>query len=155
MDVDTNLSSPAPVPPPASHTRLKNIFIVGFFGLQLYLALPGILHNRYEESGRFSWNMYSVLYHCDVHYDLLRVDGSRVPINYMTLLNNTTRNYEFLNRSDLPKFNRFVCAVMRPRKEMKELRASVVCQLNDRPPVQFIKPAVDLCTAENDGMLPP
>jgi len=135
--------------------RLKNIFIVVFFGLQLYLALPGFLHARYEEAGRFSWNMYSILYQCTVRYDLLKTDGTRIPINYRALLNNPTRSYEFLDRSDLPQFNKFVCGVMRQQKEMKEIRAVVACRLNDRPPVQLITPDADLCTASNDGVRPP
>ncbi len=138
-----------------SVTWPKNIFIVLFFGAQLSLALPGFLYNQYEEDGRFSWNMYSTLYRCNIRYDLIRADGERIPINYRRLLNNPTRSYEFLNRNDLPKFNEFVCDVMRQRKEMEEIHASVVCQLNDRPPVQFIKPDVDICTASNYGVSPP
>jgi hypothetical protein len=134
-------------------TCLKNIFIVAFFGLQVYLALPGLLHNRYEEAGRFSWNMYSILYRCDVRYDLIRTDGVTRPIDYRHLLNNPTRSSEFLNRIDLPKFNEFVCNTMRRAPETKEIRASVVCQLHDRPPVQFIKQNVDLCTAPDYGVL--
>jgi hypothetical protein len=153
VDVNIDSFSSPPVRPPASRTRLKNIFIVVFFGLQLYAALPGFLHNRYEDSGRFSWNMYSMLYQCNVHYDLIRADGARIPIDYRKLLNNPTRSYEFMNRSDLPTFNRFVCNVMRQRLEMKEISASATCQLNDRPPVQFVKQDADLCTAANYGVL--
>jgi hypothetical protein len=155
VDVNINSSASPPAPAPAPDTRLKNIFIVVFFGLQLYLALPGLLHNQYEDDGRFSWNMYSSLYRCDVRYDLIRTDGVRLPIDYRKLLNNPTRSYEFMNRSDLPKFNQFVCTVARPLKGMKEVRASAVCRLNDRPPVQFIKPDIDICTTENYGVVPP
>jgi len=136
-------------------TRLKNIFILTFFGLQLYLALPGFLHNQYEDSGRFSWNMYSTFYHCDTRYDLIRTDGTRTPINYRALLNNPTRSYEFLNRSDLPTFNEFVCTVMHRTPDMAAVRASAMCQLNTRPPVQFIKQNVDICTTPNYGVVPP
>jgi hypothetical protein len=136
-------------------TRLKNVFIVSFFGLQLYLALPGLLHNMYEINKRFSWNMYSTVYRCTVRYDLIGADGTRRPIDYRMLLNNQTRSYEFLNRHDLPRFNQFVCDVTRRRRDTGAVHASVMCQLNDRPPVQFLKPDVDLCAASNYGVLPP
>jgi hypothetical protein len=142
---------------PASRwrTRLKNLSIVAFFGMQLSAALPGLLYNSYELYGHFSWNMYSILYRCDVHYNLIKTDGTRLPFDHRKLLNNPTRSYLFLNRSDLPAFNRFVCNTMSRRQDMKAVRASAICQLNDYPPVQFIQQDVDICSAANYGVLPP
>ena len=133
----------------------KNIFIVAFFAVQLFMALPGFLYNQYEERGRFSWNMYSFLYHCKIRYELVISEGERTTINHREFLNNRTRSFEFLHRDDLPKFNAFVCDATLPRNNVEAIHASVACRLNHRPAVQFITRGVDICAAPNYGVVAP
>jgi Vitamin K-dependent gamma-carboxylase, lumenal domain len=134
--------------------RLKNIFIVLFFGAQLFLAMPGLLTNRYETEGRFSWNMYAVVYQCKVRYDLISPDGARTPISYSRFFNRPSYSYIIFHRDDLPAFNRHVCAAMKQRNPQRVIHASAVCYLNYRPPVEFIKQGADICTAPNYGVSP-
>jgi hypothetical protein len=141
--------------PTMSVIRIKNLFIVLFFGVQLGLAMPGLLYDRYETDGRFSWNMYSAHYQCRVKYDLIGPDGTGTPINYARYFNRPERMVLILNRSDLPAFNKYLCAVFPRRPPSESIHASVQCTLYNRQPVEFIDHDTDICAALNYGVLPP
>ena len=133
---------------------LKNIFIVAFFAVQLFMAIPGFLYNKYETEGRFSWNMYSVVYRCRVSYDLIGPHGAHLAINHRGLFNRPKRQIMTLNRDDLPKLNEYICQTIPHQDKGEVIHGSVACKLNYRPPVQFIQQNVNICTAPNYGVLP-
>jgi hypothetical protein len=132
-------------------TRLINLFILLFFGTQLYLALPGLLHDRYETQGQFSWNMYSVLYFCTVDYEQTTSSGQRVPINYLALFNRPALSYEVFHRDSLPRFHAYLCNVV-DHPDGVAIHGSAICTLHGEP-AQLIQQDVDLCTAPNYGVL--
>ena len=138
-----------------SATRLRNLFIVLFFGVQLSLAIPGLIYNKYETDGRFSWNMYAVYYPCRVKYELIEPDGQRTRINIEKFFNIPERLFVIFNRRDLPEFNNYVCAVVPRQQAARAIHASVVCKLNNRPPVEFIRQGVDICAQPNYGVVRP
>ena len=138
-----------------STVRLKNFFIVLFFGVQLYLAIPGLLYNRYDTQGRFSWNMYATVYQCRTAIELALSDGKREPVDDRKFLHVPERRIEFLNRADLPQYNKYLCDTIPRRSPPEALHVSATCKLNNRQPIELIQQGVDICTAPNYGVLPP
>ena len=138
-----------------SAVRLKNLFIVLFFGVQLYLAIPGFLYNRYETQGRFSWNMYATVYQCRTACELVHSDGTREPIEDRKFLHVQARRIEFLNRTDLPQYNKYLCDTIPRRGPSEALHVSVTCKLNYQKQIELVQQGVDVCTAPNYGVLPP
>jgi hypothetical protein len=134
-------------------TQLKNLFILLFFGAQLYLALPGLLLNRYETQGQFSWNMYSVLYFCTVEYEHATLTGQRVPIDYLALFNRPELSYEVFHRDSLPRFHAYLCTTVDHPEGVAAIYGSAVCTLHGEPD-QLVQQEADLCTAPNYGVPP-
>jgi len=134
-----------------SRTRLKNLFIVVFFGSQLYLALPGLLYSRYETEGRFSWNMYAVSYQCNIRYEQI-TDEERTEIPLEQFFNRPARAYMVFHLDELPRFHEYLCDRFQQRNNPSAIHAAVSCRLNYGRWAQFIDQGVNICTAPNYGV---
>ena len=143
-----------PMPPRLTlTTRLKNVFIVLFFSVQFYMALPGFLYNQYEIRGNFSWNMYSIRYPCWIDYELVHSNQQRTTIDFESFFNNDSRAYLVFDRQALPKFNSYLCREHSRPNRTAVIFASATCRLNYEPAVEFIQQDVNMCTAPNYGVL--
>jgi hypothetical protein len=134
--------------------HLKNFFIVAFFGAQLWLALPGLLHDKFQTQGQFSWNMYSVYYRCKIRYELITGTGRPVEIDVPGLFHRPEIGFEAFHRDSLPRLHDYLCAELRHPDNIRAMHGSALCLLHEEQGRHLIQHDVDLCSAPNRGVLP-
>ena len=131
--------------------RARDAFLLVFLALQLAAALPGLVKDRHETRGDFSWNMYSARYRCRVHYEIELPDGTRHPVRIEKAFNEPDRTTRVFHRDRLPGLHAFLCDHREdPRSRIE---GSVACSLNAEPAVELIERAADVCSAANRGVL--
>jgi hypothetical protein len=132
-----------------------NAFIVAFLALQLGLPLRGLLTDKYQTRGDFSWNMYSQHYRCAVHYYQIPPGGTPRELDARSAFARPEKATHLLHRDVLPWFHAWLCReAARATGERVELRAHVECKLNDEPPAVLVDRSVDLCAAAGPGERP-
>ena len=130
----------------------KNLFILAYLGVQLFLPLRAFFYDKLETRGDFSWNMYSQRYQCQAVYSLITPDGTTHPMRHEKAFRRSDRSYAVLHRDRLPAFHAWLCEEARRKGALGSIRATVRCSVNIERGVDLIEPDVDLCTAPNYGV---
>lgn len=133
--------------------RLRDVAIVLFLAVQVALALRGLLLDKLETRGNFSWNMYSGTYRCTVGYATVGADGRLEPFDHRAEFVRPERASMVFHRDTLPRFHRHVCERIGADRFGVELRGSVVCGRGDER-VALVATPRDLCTADDHGVAP-
>ena len=131
----------------------SNLFIVAYLAVQLVLPLRGLIHDKHETRGDFSWNMYSQKYSCRYEYTLVDIRGSTATIHFQEGLNDPRKSTKIMHRDRLAGFNHWLCDDMRAYDpEFSGVRGTVRCSHNGAARVELLDPSVDLCTAHEYGV---
>ncbi len=134
-------------------TWWKNLFIVAYLIIQLFLPLPGILYDKFETRGHFSWNMYSVRYSCRTQYRLDTPAGKTHWPRHEDYFNLPELSTRVFFGDVLPEFHRWLCDKFRRQGKLGSLRGYAICILNNRLKAELVDRGVmDLCTAQNYGV---
>ncbi|HVS66017.1 MAG TPA: hypothetical protein VMT85_21235, partial [Thermoanaerobaculia bacterium] len=88
----------------------RNAFLIGFLLLQLTLPLRGLVREKLETRGNFSWNMYSQVYSCETRYVLLTPTGRGEWIDPREYSRDPGRIATVFRNDWLPVFNEWLCA---------------------------------------------
>ncbi len=126
-----------------------NVLIAGFLLVQLALPLRGLLLDKYQTRGDFSWNMYSQHYRCSVRYEQLLPDGTAHELDVRAAFPRRDKASHVVHRDTLPRFHTWLCreAELRTAGRGARLRARVACRLNERPEALLVDPGRELCPA--------
>jgi len=130
----------------------KNLFILAYLGVQLFLPLRAFFYDKLETRGDFSWNMYSQRYQCLTVYSLTTPEGKTHPLNHKKAFRRSDRSQAVLHRDRLPAFHAWLCDEARRNGALGSIRATVRCSVNIEPGVDLVEHNVDLCTAPNYGV---
>jgi hypothetical protein len=119
-----------------------------FFLIQLTLGVRGLLLPREVTRGDFSWNMYSDLYRCAVHYTVHAPTGHVLPIDFEAHFADPIHSSKLLHRDRLPRYHRWLCEKHVPAGS--ELHGLVSCKTNDGPWNDLVPPGTDLCATSDE-----
>ena len=136
-----------------SQRRLTNLFLVGYLALQLALPLRGLLFDKLETRGDFSWNMYSQLYECRSGYRKIDSRGRSRPVNVDALFSRHVRVPSLHHRDRLFEFHAYLCDETLRWERSSQIRGLAMCSLNGGEEVDLIDRRVDLCTDSARGVL--
>ena len=124
------------------------LFVAAWLLGQLALPLPGLLRDRTETRGNFSWNMFADGYTCNVRYAARDGAGGERVLDYDGFFRDEASSAKALHRDVLPEFHAWLCREKLPAGS--QLRGLVSCSLNGGPWIDLVPPNTDLCRAEGD-----
>ena len=130
----------------------KNLLILAYLGIQLFLPLRAFFHDKLETRGDFSWNMCSQRYQCQAVYSLTTPDGKTHPMHHKKAFRRSDRSHGVLHRDRLPAFHAWLCDEAHRNGALGSIYATVRCSVNIERGMDLIEPDVDLCTAPNYGV---
>ena len=61
--------------------RTTSLLIAGFLAFQLLYPIRGLVEEKFDTWGEFSWNMYSQTYDCLTRYQMVTPSGQRVELD--------------------------------------------------------------------------
>ena len=135
--------------PPRQDRLATHLLVAAYLALQLALPLPGLLRDKHETRGDFSWNMYAHDYACSIAYTVHGADGALRALDFEAQFRNSMSSSKVLHRDVLPRFHAWLCAERLGPSE--SLRGLVSCQLDGGPWTDLVDPTADLCAAARIG----
>ena len=132
----------------------QNLFIGVYLVVQLLLPMRGILQDKYDTRGSFSWNMYSQNYKCKIDFQLVDLRGRESTIPYHETLNRPNSAIKLAHRDNLRRYNAWLCDEMRAYDDdFAGVYAKADCSLNGGPRVDLTRRGIDVCSAPGYGVL--
>jgi len=131
----------------------SNLLIVAYLLTQLILPIRGLVKDRFATWGAFTWNMFSQSYICTVAYTLTEPTGREVSIDIKEYFNRPEKTGRVLHRDALPHFHAWLCQRLHQAGRLGNLSASCECRLGNDQKKQLVAADVDICTADNYGVL--
>jgi hypothetical protein len=128
-------------------------FLAAYLVLQLALGLRGLLLDRFDTRGDFSWNMYTDRYTCSMLYIAHDAEGRGRDVPIDRQFRNEVSSTKVMHRDALPAFHAWLCDEIGP--EETRLTGLVSCSLNGGPWRDLVDPTADLCHAPDHGVLRP
>ena len=132
--------------------RNSNLLIAGFILFQLVSPIRGLVRDKFETWGEFSWNMYSQTYECRTRYRLVDQSGTQQDLNLQKYFVIPGKVGRVFNRQDLPVFHEFLCAQMVREGRASRILARVSCTRNKVETESLVRESEDICTAPNHAV---
>jgi hypothetical protein len=133
--------------------RTTSLLIAGFLGWQLFYPIRGLVQDKFETWGEFTWNMYSQTYDCLARYQLVDRSGARTEIALKPYFADPSKVGRVFNRGDLPVFHRFLCAQMAREGRSGAIFARVSCTNNEVETRPMVRENENVCTAPDGAVL--
>ena len=128
---------------------LTQFFIMAYLAVQLLVPLRGLVQDKFETRGNFSWNMYSRRYSCGTAYTL-HADGVVRSIDLALYLRGQTP--KAFHRDTLPRFHAWLCDELDAQRGTRLIGAVAFCRIDDGPRVDLVRPGIDICVADDYGV---
>jgi hypothetical protein len=129
--------------------------VVIWIAVQVLLPLRCFMVDPLAKPPRFCWNMYSYRSSCTGGYLAIRGDGRRSAINPFTLFPRQSGAFVTFHREHLPAFHSWLCSGLRSTDAAVRLEGEIRCSSAGGEPTFLARRGVDLCTADNFGVLGP
>ena len=133
--------------------RNTNLLIVGFLLFQLIYPIRGLVKNKFDTWGEFTWNMYSQTYVCTTRYQLADRSGARHEVNLRPYFAVPDKIGRVFNRQDLPTFHKFLCEELAREGRQGQILARVSCTKNQVQTERLVRENEDICTAPNHAVV--
>ena len=132
------------------------LFIVTYLLVQLALPLRALLRSNLYSSGgyheEFSWNMYARESSYTFIYQRENHKGRSRPVASFGAFERTQR-YRVVHRDRLPVYHAWLCERLRERGRWGPVTAEVRLAPRFGPEQQLVQSGVDICTADNFGVV--
>ena len=139
--------------PKGTGRRLGSLLMAGFFAAQLLMPLRGCYYTKHDSRANFTWNMYSQRFQCRMSYLATYEDGPVVEVDPGYFFHRRSRASLVFHRDTLPDFHAYLCEELQESGELARLEGICLCSHNRGEYAPLIRDDVDLCTAENYGVL--
>lgn len=126
-----------------------------WIAVQVLLPLRCFVADPLAKPPRFCWNMYSYRSSCNGGYLATHGDGRRTVINPFTLFPRPSGAFVTFHREHLPSFHSWLCSELRATDAEVRLEGEIRCSSAGGEPLFLARRGVDLCTADNFGVLGP
>ncbi len=134
-----------------SHRRF-NLLIAGFILFQVLYPIRGLVEDKFETWGNFTWNMYSQTYECRTRYRLVAQSGTEQDLDLKQYFVIPVKIGQILNRTDLPVLHKFLCERMAREGKPGRILARVSCTKNKVETEALVRETEDICTAANHAV---
>ncbi len=135
----------------SSRFLATNLFLLGFLAIQLALPLRGLVRDRVQSRGDFSWNMYASRYQCRIGYLRVDRDGSATPVDYKEHFRRKRVAMRVFHREDLPTFHDYLCRTLSEDPSFWRLGGTVTCQVNEGAMNTLLPENSEVCSAGTYG----
>ena len=132
--------------------RNSNIVIIGFLVFQVFLPIRGLVRDKFDTWGEFSWNMYSQTYECRARYRVVDQSGTQRDLNLQQYFALPGKVGRVFNRQDLPRFHEFLCQQIAREGTPGRILARVSCTRNKVQTESLVRESEDICTAANHAV---
>ncbi len=133
--------------------RFASILIAGYVAFQVLFPIRGLIVEKFDAWGMFSWNMYSQGYDCAVNYKVVEPSGSEQTVDFRKFFVLPDKVGHVLNRSALPVFHRFLCGELAREGKHGRTLAAVSCRKNRVTIETLVDSTADICSAPNFGVI--
>jgi hypothetical protein len=132
--------------------RYASILIAGYLAFQVLYPIRGLIRNKFDTWGMFTWNMYSQGYDCQTQYKVIEPSGRELPVDFRKYFVLPDKAGHVLNRAALPAFHKFLCGELAREGKNGRTRATVVCRKNGVAIETLVDSTADICSAPNFGV---
>jgi hypothetical protein len=132
--------------------RTSNVLIAGFILFQLLYPIRGLVQDKFDTWGEFTWNMYSQTYECRTRYRLVDQSGVQHELNLQQYFVLPSKVGRVFNRQDLPAFHQFLCEQMAREGKSGRILARVSCTRNKLETESLVRENEDICTGANHAV---
>ena len=132
---------------------LANPAIAVFVALQLVYPISGLMTDKFDTWGSFTWNMYSETYTCNSFYWIQSPDGQKTPINIRKFFRRSGRTARIFHRDFLPSFNAWLCDQLTQERMEGTLMARCDCKTTMGIQESLVDSLVGICDAPNYGVI--
>ena len=129
--------------------RNTSLLIAGFVSFQLLYPIRGLVQDKFDTWGEYTWNMYSQTYECRTRYRLMEQSGVQQDLNLRSYFVLPDKVGRVLNRQDLPVLHKFLCEQMAREERPGRILARVSCTKNKVETESLVRENEDVCTAPN------
>ena len=132
--------------------RSASLLIAGYVAFQALYPIRGLVVDKFETWGKFSWNMYSQSYDCKAKYKVVEPSGSELPVHFQKYFILRDKAGHVLNRASLPAFHKFLCAELVREGKNGRVMAVVECRKNGVEIEALVDSTAEICSAPNFGV---
>jgi hypothetical protein len=133
--------------------RATSWLIAGFLAVQVVYPIRGLVENKFDSWGEFTWNMYSQTYDCLTRYQMVMPSGQRVELDLKPYFSDQRKIGRVFNHGDLPAFHRFLCREMTRSGRSGQILARVSCSKSGGETRPMVRENEDICTAPDGAVL--
>lgn len=130
-----------------------NLAILLFVIFQVLYPIRGLVEDKFDTWGGFTWNMYSQKYECTAMYKLIQADGSEQGVNFQQYFIRRDKVGRVFHRDALPVLHRFLCERLAAEGATGTLRGSCECTKNGIETERLVADSVDICSAPGYGII--
>ena len=128
-----------------------NAFIVAYLCVQLLVPLRGLLMDKSDTRGDFSWNMYAGRYTCLTSYMIRTPGGMPQIVDHRPYFKREKSSGKIFHRDVLPVFHAWLCDELHDALDPARLEAWVSCRTDEEPTQALVLPGTDICAAAEHG----
>ncbi len=129
--------------------RFRNLLIAGYVTFQVLYPIRGLVEDKFDTFGEFTWNMYSQTYRCTTRYAVVDSSGSQPITDFRKYFNSPSEVSRVFHRDALPRFHKFLCAQLAAEGGRSQLRGFVECTKNDAESEILVGDIANICAAPN------
>jgi hypothetical protein len=134
-----------------SHRR-SNLLIAGFILFQVLYPIRGVVEDKFDTWGNFTWNMYSQTYECRTRYRLMEQSGVQQDLDLKQYFVIPAKIGQVLNRENLPVLHQFLCEQLVREGKPGRILGRVSCTKNKVETEALVRENEDICTASNHAV---
>ncbi len=134
--------------------RYFSLLIAGYLAFQVLYPIRGLVADKFDSWGTFTWNMYTQRYDCRSRYRLVDESGQEEGVDFLKYFNLRDEAGHVFFRQALPRFHQFLCDQLAREGKHGRLLADSECTRNRVETRSMIRSGVDICTAANFAVAP-
>jgi hypothetical protein len=129
-----------------------NLAILLYVTFQVLYPVRGLIEDKFDTWGGFTWNMYSQKYECTAIYKLVEADGTERGVNFQQYFIRREKVGRVFHRDALPVFHKFLCERLSEEGATGKLVAVCECTKNGVETQRLTADSTDICSAPNYGV---
>lgn len=133
--------------------RIQNAAIVGYLLFQIGYPVRGLLADKFETWGEFTWNMYSQTYDCWSRYRRFTEARGGEDLDIHPYFQVASRIPHVMNREVLPSFHAFLCREAERGGQPVRILGQVTCVRNGNDRRELVRPGQDICSAADHAVI--
>jgi len=132
--------------------RFINLLIAGYVAFQGLYPIRGLVQQKFDTIGDFTWNMYSQTYTCTRRYSFVDASGAHPVPDFGGFFRRPEKLPRAFHRDILPIFHKFLCDQIAAQGKSGRLTGFLECTRNKAESEVLVNTDGKICTAPNYGV---